>query len=110
MTDLLSSFGTMRSISSMIGIAFDLAAASNPPLTSAATLITTQRLSLTAAGGAAGQSPQIKPRQSVRVGWVAHESGRGLRVFADSGRIDLVQNILQWGTIGRSYPPTPTAL
>ena len=51
MTDLLSSFGAMRSISSMIGIAFDLAAASNPPLTGAATLITTQRLSLTAAGG-----------------------------------------------------------
>ena len=44
MTDLLSSSGAMSSISSMIGISFDLAAASNAPLTGAATLITTRRL------------------------------------------------------------------
>jgi hypothetical protein len=81
MTDLLSSFGAMRSSSSMIGIAFDLAAASNAPLTGAATLITTRRLipdcRRRVAAAAAGPSPQIKPRQSVRVGWVVHESGDG---------------------------------
>jgi hypothetical protein len=88
MTDLLSSFGAMRSISSMIGISFDLAAASNAPLTGAATLITTRRLvpdcPRRVVAVAAGPSPQIKPRQSVRVGWVAHESGRGFKVLADA--------------------------